>query len=66
MKKNKISIKLVIFLFILIIVFFTSIYTLQKADYVVSQNVLLGVIIGLLVFTIIGFIAIIKIYNKKS
>ena len=66
MKKNKISIKLVIFLFILIIVFFTSIYTLQKADYVVSQNVLLGVIIGLLVFTIIGFIAIIKICNKKE
>lgn len=66
MKKINISKPVIIVIAILIILFFTSIYTLTTSDYVVTQNVLLWVIIGLFVFTILGIIAIIKIYKRKE
>ena len=66
MKKIYLSKELVISIIIIIIVFFTSIYTLATANYAVNQKVLLVVIIGLLLFTILGVIAIIKIYRKKE
>ena len=66
MKRINLPKGLIISIIILILVFFISIYTLATANYVVTQNVLLWVILGLLLFTILGVVAIIKIYRKKE
>ena len=65
MKKIKVQKNLVIPIIILIIVFFVSIYTLSTSDYVISKNSFIGVMVGLLILTIIGIIAIIKIFNSN-
>ncbi len=66
MKKINIPRTLLIPIIILLITFFVSIYTLYTSNYVVSTNTLLGILIGLLLFTVIGIFVIIKIHNKKE
>lgn len=66
MKKIILSKSLIIAILILIVVFFTSIYTILTSEYAVSKNVLLIIIMALLVLTIIGIIAMVKIDRKKE
>ena len=66
MKKIKIPKLLSISIIILIIVLYIATYTIISSNYVVEQNVIIFVILGLFIFAILGIIAIIKIYYKTE
>ena len=66
MKKINIPKKLTIAIITILIVLFTSIYTITTADYVVSQNVLIAALAGICVFTVLSILLAIKIYNAKQ
>lgn len=66
MRKIKVQKNIVMSIIILIIVFFVSIYTLSRTDYVISENLFIGVMVGLLILTIIGIITIVKIFKSNN
>ena len=66
MRKIKVQKNIVMTIIILIIIFFVSIYTLSRTDYVISENLFIGVMIGLLILKIIGIITIVKIFKSNN